>query len=314
MKHALTKQAPWWLPALLVMTASSHAPAAEPGSFEEKAAAHKWSVRADPALPNVLILGDSISIGYTLEVRKLLEGRANVYRPAKSDGSEPVNCRHSTYSIDYIDEWLAMAPQWAVIHFNWGLHDLVRSKKGDQGLSATRVSLAEYGDALQRLVDKMKATGARLIFATTTTFPPGVSPIRLPEDVEKFNAAAREVMCRNGVEIDDLHAFTKDRLAELQPPVNVHFTEGGSKVIAGKVAECITRALDARNLTTPARTPATHSCHACFPKNGRRIVPGNPASRRHMPDKGGCRDPQVRFAKIAEAVHRAGNKTLFICG
>ncbi len=242
MKHALK-----WLPASLAVAVLSHAPAAEPGSFEEMAAAHKWSVNADPALPNVLILGDSISIGYTLEVRALLEGRANVHRPATSDGSEPVNCRHAVYSIDHIDEWLAVAPEWAVIHFNWGLHDLIRGKESDSAPSTTRFSLAEYSDALQQLVDKMKATGARLIFATTTTFPRGVTPVRLPEDVEEFNAAAREVMRRNGVEIDDLHALTKDRLAELQRPANVHFTEGGSKVIAGKVAGCITRALDGQN-------------------------------------------------------------------
>ena len=33
-------------------------------------------------LPRVLLLGDSVSIGYTLPARKLLEGKANVHRPA----------------------------------------------------------------------------------------------------------------------------------------------------------------------------------------------------------------------------------------
>tara|TARA_Y100000385_G_C13036986_1_gene613447 strand:+ start:123 stop:395 length:273 start_codon:yes stop_codon:yes gene_type:complete len=32
----------------------------------------------DPALPNILLLGDSISLGYTLEVRNMLKGTANV--------------------------------------------------------------------------------------------------------------------------------------------------------------------------------------------------------------------------------------------
>lgn len=33
----------------------------------------------NPSLPNVLLIGDSISIGYTVPVRKLLEGKANVF-------------------------------------------------------------------------------------------------------------------------------------------------------------------------------------------------------------------------------------------
>lgn len=248
--------------ALLGLLVSLPMFAAEPGSFEEKAAGYQWSIRGDPALPDVLILGDSISIGYTLEVRERLKGRANVFRPAKSDGSAPINCRHTTYSLKFIDDWLAMAPKWKVIHFNWGLHDLARinpqTKQSGPELPS-QVPLSEYGDALQQLVDKLKATGARLIFASTTTFPPGVTPCRLPEDVEKYNATAREVMRRNGVEINDLHAFTKDRLVELQRPVNVHFTESGSKVIAKEVAASIARALDrldAERLSPPApRSP-----------------------------------------------------------
>ena len=47
------------------------------GSFEEKAKAYKWQLVPDPSLPNVLILGDSISIGYTLYVREMLKGKAN---------------------------------------------------------------------------------------------------------------------------------------------------------------------------------------------------------------------------------------------
>src|SRR5262245_3404417 len=43
-------------------------------------------VEEDPRLPRVLLIGDSISMGYTPAVRKLLEGKANVQHP-------PENCR-----------------------------------------------------------------------------------------------------------------------------------------------------------------------------------------------------------------------------
>jgi acyl-CoA thioesterase-1 len=53
----------------------------EEGSFEENALEYKWKCTTVEGLPNVLVLGDSISIGYTLFVRELLEGKANLYRP-----------------------------------------------------------------------------------------------------------------------------------------------------------------------------------------------------------------------------------------
>lgn len=218
--------------------------AVEPGSFEEKADQFSWVTTPDPALPNVLILGDSITIGYTLEVKKDLNGVANVFRPVT--GKEPENCRDTRRSVGSIDRWLSIAPKWDVIYFNWGLHDLahvntVTKKMGPD--VPNQVPLDEYKKNLQYMVEKMKQTGAKLIFATTTTFPPGVYPCRLPEDVEPYNAAALEVMAQNGVQIDDLYAFTKDRLKELQRSKNVHFTDKGSEVIGKHVAETIAQTL-----------------------------------------------------------------------
>ena len=67
-------------------------------------------------LPNVLIIGDSISIGYTPKVRKLLEGVANVHAPK-------VNSRDTRTGLKHLKDWLGTT-RWDVIHFNWGLHDL----------------------------------------------------------------------------------------------------------------------------------------------------------------------------------------------
>ena len=64
----------------------------EGGSAEAKSAASTWTFTPNAALPDVLIIGDSISIGYTLQVRSLLAGTANVYRPLDASGAKPVNC------------------------------------------------------------------------------------------------------------------------------------------------------------------------------------------------------------------------------
>lgn len=67
----------------------------------------------NPNLPNILLIGDSISIGYTIEVRKLLKQKADVFRI-------PTNGRHSAFGLNNIDKWLGNR-KWDVIHFNWGL-------------------------------------------------------------------------------------------------------------------------------------------------------------------------------------------------
>ena len=67
-------------------------------------------------LPRVLLLGDSISIGYTLGVRQQLQGEANVHRAAE-------NCGPTTRGLKQLEKWIGQK-QWDVIHFNFGLHDL----------------------------------------------------------------------------------------------------------------------------------------------------------------------------------------------
>lgn len=185
----------------------------------------------DPALPRVLLIGDSISIGYTLDVRKLLAGKANVHRI-------PMNGGPTTRGLAQIDRWLG-TNHWDVIHFNWGLHDVVPMTNGQN-----QVELPAYAANLRELVAKLKATGAKLIWATTTPVPEGkVTPPRKPADVPRYNEAALRVMREAGIAVNDLYAFASPRLAEIQLPANVHFTPEGSAQLARPVAESIAEAL-----------------------------------------------------------------------
>ncbi|MCF7847272.1 MAG: SGNH/GDSL hydrolase family protein [Kiritimatiellales bacterium] len=241
------------LAGMMALNVSAKKQKVEPGSFEEKAGKYSWEVKADPNLPNMLILGDSISIGYTLQVRQFLKGKANVYRPLS--GAGPENCGDSVKAVDSIDKWLSSAPKWDVIHFNSGLHDLKRIDGKNTGPEIpSQVSIADYKKNLQTVVDKMKATGAKLIFATTTAYPAGVKPCRLPEDAVKYNNAAAEVMRKNQVQVNDLYAFTVNRLEELQNPLNVHFSEEGSTVLGKEIAETVATAMGWGKITCPAYT------------------------------------------------------------
>jgi acyl-CoA thioesterase-1 len=194
-----------------------------------------------PGLPRVLLVGDSISIGYTLAVREELKEKANVHRPA-------TNCGPTTRGVEAIDQWLGSG-KWDVIHFNFGLHDLKyvddAGKNAPPDKGHPQVSEADYEKNLETLVGKMKKTGAKVIFATTTPVPEGAQA-RIKGDEQKYNEIAAAVMKKHGVAIDDLYAFAQPRLAEIQRPKDVHFTPEGSKALGKQVAAAISKALDSK--------------------------------------------------------------------
>lgn len=91
---------------------------------------------------------------------------------------------------------------------------------------------------------QLKATGAKLIWATTTPVPEGnVNPPRKSADVLTYNDIARKIMEQNKIGVDDLYSFALPQLAEIQQPANVHYTPQGYAVLAQKVAESIEAAL-----------------------------------------------------------------------
>ena len=201
----------------------------------------------DTALPNVLIIGDSISIGYTPFVKESLKYKANVLRPVQDDGS-PENCSGTTKGVENIDRWIGDT-KWEVIHFNFGLHDIkhvdpVTGEGSNNPKHPLQADLKQYKKNLEFINEKLKATSAKIIFATTTPYPDVVEgPLRKPGMPAKYNREAVKIMNKNGIIINDLHAFMLPRLKELQLPNNVHFTEEGSKALAGKVVERINEAL-----------------------------------------------------------------------
>lgn len=205
-------------------------------------------VADDPNLPRVLLIGDSVSVGYTLAVRKELSGKANVHRP-------PQNCGSSAVGLANVERWLGDKP-WDVIHFNHGLHDLSyefspgknMNAKGEYARPDTgghhRVSPDDYRQNLTKLVAllRAKAPNAKLIFATTTPVSADLHHYVKDSELE-YNRIAADVMGKLGVEVNDLWAFAKPRIAELQQPGNPHFTAKGSQALAKEIAQQITGAL-----------------------------------------------------------------------
>ena len=197
-------------------------------------------IKEMPGLPRVLLIGDSISIGYTLPTRALLEGKVNLHRI-------PTNGGPTIKGLEQIDTWLGKK-KWDVIHFNWGLHDLKYMGPNGENLfpkekgGKVQVPIQEYEKNLERLVVRMKKTNAKLIWRNTTPVPPG-SKGRYVGDSIKYNAAAARVMIRHGIPTHDLFTMSKKRMKEIMLPANVHYTKDGSEVLGGDVAMVILEAL-----------------------------------------------------------------------
>lgn len=234
---------------LLVLTGVPSAFAAEEFyTPDQDRAGLEVRAEAGAHLPNVLIIGDSISIGYTPRVTELLKGVANVSRPN-------ANCGDTRQGLRSLNNWLGTS-HWAVIHFNWGLHDLCyrhpESKlygNRDKVNGTLSVTPEQYALNLEELVRQLKETGATLIWASTTLVPEGEAGRFVGDDV-KYNAIAAEIMERHGIVINDLHSLSASFPATyFTKPGDVHFTKAGSEKLAGQVAEAIRSALEARGIS-----------------------------------------------------------------
>lgn len=175
-------------------------------------------------LPRVLLIGDSISMGYTLRVREILE-EANVQRIPQNGGT-------SAAGIVKLADWLRVGVDkpWDVIHFNFGIHDLVHN---DAGVAAATPQ--QHGDNLRVIVAALKETGARLIFATTTPTPVGSRY----DNAADYNAVAVPIMQENDVPVNDLYAAVLPHFDEYATPNNPHFKPIGYHFLASRVTDKI---------------------------------------------------------------------------
>ena len=200
--------------------------------------------RENAALPRVLLIGDSISMGYTKPVIELLEGKMDVQRVRGNAG-------HTGMGLANLPKWLdAKHGKWDVIHFNWGLWDLCyrnpESKtqgRRDKVNGKLTHSPDQYRENLQKIVAILKKTNAKLIWAATTPVPDGEAGRKVGDDMV-YNRVAAEVMKEHKIEINDLHALMVPHMkSKTTAPGNVHFTKEGSEILAKQVVAAINEAL-----------------------------------------------------------------------
>jgi lysophospholipase L1-like esterase len=190
-----------------------------PGYKNEKSAGREtaWDyVKDDPNLPRVLIIGDSISRGYTLPVRHALKGKVNLHRA-------PANCDKLAYGIKNLDVWLGdTSNKWDVITFNFGIHD-------------RNTPDVSYTNELRAVAAKLQATGAKLIWVNTTPVLKGANEY-VEGNSERVNKLAGDIMAGLNIPIVDLYSKVKDIPSEHKITNNCHFRDGGYEILGAEVA------------------------------------------------------------------------------
>ena len=191
-----------------------------------------------PRVASVLLIGDSISIGYFEPSKDLLYEKADVFH-------NPGNAQHTAFGLEKLDEWLGET-EWDVIHFNHGLHDVKyvdeTGRRVDPAVGKQMIPIDQYERNLEELTIRLKKTGVPLIFATTTPVPEGAAG-RVKGDAVRYNKVALDIMARHGVAVNDLYTYAFARLDSIQRPRDVHFTKEGSRLLAEQVANHVLKAL-----------------------------------------------------------------------
>ena len=184
-------------------------------------------------LPLVVLLGDSIRMGYQNVARKELAATAEVWAPKE-------NCAHTAHTLANVATWLeGKSP--ALIHINCGLHDMWRNEDG-----SVRHTQDLYLKNLGAIFAKLKtlAPDSTLVFALTTPVDQDRQKtsnygriVRYNTDIPAYNAAARKLAEAQGLLVNNLYSAVEEvGTQKLIGPDGVHFNPKGCKVLGEAVA------------------------------------------------------------------------------
>lgn len=186
---------------------------------------------------DVLIIGDSISIGYTPFVEKALA-------PDILVSHNPGNGGSTRRGVDSLEVWLNNR-KWDLITFNFGLHDMIHKDeqgKNDVVNGKVAVPLDEYRKNLELIVKRLKKSTKNLLFVNTTVVPENSSG-RKVEDPAKYNEVAMEVMKNNKIPVIDLYTASLTIHPKTSKPGNVHYSPEGYEQLAAELIKSIKEAL-----------------------------------------------------------------------
>lgn len=178
-------------------------------------------------MKKVLLLGDSIRMGYQPYVTQLLEGKAEVVAPEE-------NCRFAKYTLWNVDQWLVAYGTPDVIHWNNGIWDLFHITE-EHGVFTP---LEEYVTTIRRVLSRLQKSNIPIIWASTTAVHDDFKQGRNAE-YDQYNDAITQIMTTAGIPINDLNKLIKGNIGAYVAEDLFHLTEEGSKACAEAVVRAI---------------------------------------------------------------------------
>lgn len=164
-------------------------------------------------LPRVLILGDSVYRQPATEIARTLKDRCEVVLAEVPPGQ----VFNSGWALENIDTLLGDG-DWDLIHVNAGLGDLVCRAPAMKsfrilphragGIRAT--SPQQYRENITQLISHLKATEARLVWATTTPIRSSATGVFEPGAEVEYNMIAADVMKQHGIPVNDMYRSVHD--------------------------------------------------------------------------------------------------------
>ena len=192
------------------------------------------------AKPIVLLLGDSIRMSYQPHVAEALRNAAEVVGPAE-------NGQYSLYTLSALPRWLEQFGRPAIVHWNNGLHDVGYNLER----APVQIPMETYRANLEFILKKLPATGAQVIWATTTPVHPD-RPFRNDQwswrndEIDRYNAAALALMEAHGSPVNDLHALVMSDPDVYLAEDQLHLSPDGQQKCAEAVAAAVRSYLPVR--------------------------------------------------------------------
>lgn len=189
-----------------------------------------WEVRPtqpNAQLPNVLLLGDSITRNYFPAVTKDLAGIANVYLMASSTSVGDPRLPHQ------IKEFAALEKvRFRVVHFNNGMHGWGYTEE------QYKAAFPSFLHAVRSLVGK----NGTLVWASITPVRPDAANGPTNPRIESRNAIAEELVKAAHTQIDDQYDLMRQHQDLYED--SVHFNSAGAKIQGDQAAAAIRSMLD----------------------------------------------------------------------
>jgi len=185
------------------------------------------------SLPKVLLLGDSIRLSYQPFVCEALVGKAQVVAPKE-------NCQFSLYTLASLDRWLEDLGKPDMVHWNNGLHDCGHNPRRNP----IQIPIEMYIANLQFILKRLRELTLKVIWATTTPVHPYCQFDTNKwswrnSEIDKYNEAARELMDKYNVPVNDLHSLVLDKADEYLSEDHLHLSEVGQKDCAEAVIDIV---------------------------------------------------------------------------